>query len=198
MLQSLPHEIKAQIAGHLLTDSRQSLFNLALCSHLLLRAALPLLWKTPRLSPLATPASWQRFLDAVAASHLGKTCFDYASWIQGVDDLGLFVGGEDEVDDSLEQRDVCSYAYPPETESDQTATQPNVSVVDALLERKDSKIEDVKTNEASPPEQAEEDHDLKIVQNEFSDLGLELEFTLDQPAPKARPFFSHIVRTFAL
>ncbi|KAJ3298038.1 hypothetical protein HDU79_000889 [Rhizoclosmatium sp. JEL0117] len=134
MLETLPHELKSQIASNL-QDAKQSLFNLSLCSKSMLSSALPFVWKIPKLSPLASLASWQRFLDAVAASRLGLTACDYASWVQGVDDLGLFVGGEDGFDSATEESNVCKYAY--------GTTNISENVSDVILERKDSKLEGV-------------------------------------------------------
>ncbi|KAJ3024915.1 UNVERIFIED_CONTAM: hypothetical protein HDU68_007652 [Siphonaria sp. JEL0065] len=85
-----------------------------------------------------------RFLDAIAGSRLGVTAYDYASWVQGVDDLGLFVGGEDGVDPTTEHIDACSYAYPPHVEKEiifTTSEETDLELAEGILKRRDSKIE---------------------------------------------------------
>ncbi|KAJ3071650.1 hypothetical protein HDU98_005009 [Podochytrium sp. JEL0797] len=109
-LSTLPHELKLHIASHL---PATSLLSLALTAHTFLDAALPHIWKSPRLAPLARVAEWRRFLDAIAASRLGLTMGVYHLWVQRVEDLGMFVGGEDEGVEGVEDG-VCWYAYPRE------------------------------------------------------------------------------------
>ncbi|KAI8622503.1 hypothetical protein BC830DRAFT_1162797 [Chytriomyces sp. MP71] len=117
MLPLLPHELKTQIAEHLPAHAQ---FVLAQTGKSMANAILPLIWRVPRLSPLVQAGTWQRFLDAIAASSFyyarstdggGETrpFANYASFVIGVDDLGLCVGGEDFQDVA---DDACLYAYP--------------------------------------------------------------------------------------
>ncbi|KAJ3115204.1 hypothetical protein HDU96_001050 [Phlyctochytrium bullatum] len=94
-------------------------------SKALFRAAVGLVWETPRIGPLADVKAWRMFLDVVVGSRFSECAraraadevedagvkgvlvgkdwpgatWDYASEILNVEDVWLFVGGEDELDE---------------------------------------------------------------------------------------------------
>jgi hypothetical protein len=81
-------------------------YNLLKTSKRLFSAAVSILWRFPRFNPLASPSSWQRFLDAIVFSRndahqqTPKTMHSYSNDVVGIDDVWLYVGGEDFVEES--------------------------------------------------------------------------------------------------
>ncbi|KAJ3340640.1 hypothetical protein HDU91_000822 [Kappamyces sp. JEL0680] len=86
----LPIEIW-QLVGSFLDPC--DLKTVCLVSRDCLVAAVRLLYQTPRFHPLATKQHWRAFVDRIDSQ---SGLFDYGSMIQSIDDVWLFVGGEDD------------------------------------------------------------------------------------------------------
>ncbi|KAJ3102458.1 hypothetical protein HDU97_000540 [Phlyctochytrium planicorne] len=97
-----PLSLKPQPAS----PSSSSLLPVLFASKQLFAVTVPLLWAYPRIGPLASGKCWRRFLDAIVGSHVGDgsgAFWDYAKEVKGVEDVWLFVGGEDEESDEEEE-----------------------------------------------------------------------------------------------
>ncbi|KAJ3217979.1 hypothetical protein HDU67_006879 [Dinochytrium kinnereticum] len=117
-LETLPPELLTKILQHLhpsppSTDSRaptpppsSTLLPLLLTSKRLFAATVSHVWSYPKIGPLADARGWRGFLDAVAGSWgCGGAVWDYAGEVLGVEDVWLFVGGEDEVEEEEEEEE---------------------------------------------------------------------------------------------
>ncbi|KAI9334827.1 hypothetical protein DFJ73DRAFT_799011 [Zopfochytrium polystomum] len=80
----------ADAARRRATACPADLRELMMCGRAWFDACAPVLWRAPRLRPLATAREWIAFLDAIVLRER-----EYADWVMAVEDVWLFVGGED-------------------------------------------------------------------------------------------------------
>ncbi|KAJ3029554.1 hypothetical protein HDV00_009538 [Rhizophlyctis rosea] len=101
LLTSLPVELQTQILSHLSTTHPRSLHSAILTSRSLFRCGIEQLWHAPRIGPGVRVRVWKEFVKVFERAGPGKgSGVDYKQFVMVVEDVWLFVGGDDAGDES--------------------------------------------------------------------------------------------------
>ncbi|KAJ3028252.1 hypothetical protein HK097_006010, partial [Rhizophlyctis rosea] len=96
-LPTLPPELQTQILIHLSHTSPRSLHSAILTSQSLFRAGIKHLWRSPRIGPVLPKRVWRAFVEVFERHGAGKwSGVNYKEFVEVVEDVWLYVGGEDE------------------------------------------------------------------------------------------------------
>jgi hypothetical protein len=89
-LCDLPNELITHVAQYL--TSQSDILQVCLANHRFCAVAMPILWRAPRIAPSVSKSAWRQFVNLLHQD----SPIDYIKFIQEIDDVWLFVGGEDE------------------------------------------------------------------------------------------------------
>jgi hypothetical protein len=89
-LSEMPKELIAHVIQYL--SSQSDILQVCLANHRFCEAAMPSLWRAPRIAPAVSKSAWRQFVNLLHQD----SSVGYTRFIQEIDDVRLFVGGEDE------------------------------------------------------------------------------------------------------